>query len=83
MANLLLREVNENVVEFLRSNAKRNKRSLNSEILAVLEQHAQPSTKRIGAIERIEKLSKQFKALPGNASAVDLVREVRDSGCSW
>lgn len=81
MANMLLREIDEHVVNFLKTTAKKNKRSVNGEILSILEQAASSHPGRLGAMERIQKLSNSFK--PSKGSATKLVREVRGGSAGW
>lgn len=81
--NLSVKNVPNEVVERLRERAKRNHRSLQGELMAILESAALSST-----VER-EKLSvqevyerAQKLGLKGTSDSTKLIREARDAGYS-
>lgn len=78
MANLTVRDVDDDVVEWLRTQAKAHQRSLEGEIRALLEREARQ--RRMGAwLKRVALLRKQLPPWqPGMPTAADLVREGRD-----
>jgi len=78
MANLTVRDVDDDVVEWLRTQAKAHQRSLEGEIRALLEREARQ--RRMGAwLKRVARLRKQLPPWqPGMPTAADLVREGRD-----
>jgi len=78
MANLTVRDVDDDVVEWFRRQAKAHQRSLEGEIRALMEREAKQ--RRMTAwLKRIDRLRKQVPPWkPGMPTAVDLVREGRD-----
>ena len=78
MANLTVRNVDEDVVEWFRGQAKAHQRSLEGEVRALMEREA--SQRRMGAwLKRVARLRKQLPPWqPGMPTAVNLVRECRE-----
>jgi antitoxin FitA len=88
--NLSIKGVPESVAERLRQRAERNHRSLQGELMAIIEQAAQTQapapaarTVRQGwkTVEDLvaERLARPFVATPGLPLAVDIIRADRDS----
>ena len=75
MLNLSVKHVPEQVVKRLRQRAARNRRSLQGELLAIVEAAADevPTISARAVFERIRELR-----LPAGESAVDIVRAARD-----
>jgi plasmid stability protein len=78
MANLTVRDVDDEVVEWFRGQAKAHQRSLEGEIRALLEREARQRT--MGTwLKRVSRLRKQLPPWqPGMPTAAELVREGRD-----
>lgn len=78
MANLTVRDVDDDVVEWFRRQAKAHQRSLEGEIRALMEREAKQ--RRMTAwLKRIDLLRKRVpRWKPGMPTAVDLVREGRE-----
>ena len=74
--SLSIKNVPEAVVERLRERAKRNRRSLQGELLDVVERAAQeaPILSARDVYERIKKLN-----LPKGPSSADIIRKMRDA----
>lgn len=76
-ASLTIRNIPESVLAALRQRAAANKRSMQGEILAILESAAAEGATRLSApavLDRVRRLG-----LPGESSAVRLVRADRDA----
>lgn len=76
MTNLLLRDLSDHIASYLKVSAKKNKRSVNGEILSILEQVAAVNPTRIDTINRVQTLRKGFRS--DKVPAGKLVRELRD-----
>lgn len=76
MPNLIVRNINDNLRVFLRRSAKRNNRTLNAEIIAILEQRKKTDT-AIASLNRLRK--KIARKYPYQIDSVELIREDRDS----
>ncbi len=74
-ASLSIKNVPDDVVERLRARAARNRRSLQGELLALIERAADelPTTSAREIYQRITKLN-----LPAGESSADIIRERRD-----
>jgi plasmid stability protein len=74
--SLSIKNVPEAVVDRLRERAKRNRRSLQGELLDVVERAAleSPIPSARDVYERIKKLN-----LPKGPSSVDIIRKTRDA----
>ena len=74
--SLSIKNVPEAIVERLRDRAKRNRRSLQGELLDVVERAAQepPILSARNVYERIKKLN-----LPKGPSSVGIIRKMRDA----
>ena len=83
MANLVVREIPENQYKLLRSDARRNRRSLNAELLAMIAERAELARRRREAgkaMRRLDKLRVEIsRKYPNAPESVELIRELRDS----
>ena len=78
MTNLTVRDVDDDVVAWLRTQAKAHQRSLEGEIRALLEREAR-QRRMASWLKRVARLRKQLPPWkPGMPTAVDLVREGRE-----
>lgn len=75
MAQLLVRNLDEQVVDKLKARARENRRSLQAEVKLVLEQATRFD--RATALKRIEEVRKMLAGRPMSDSA-ELIRELRD-----
>lgn len=61
MPSLTIRDIPEDILEILRERARRNHRSLNGELLAVLETHAlAPVTDPRKVIEEVREIQQRY-----------------------
>jgi hypothetical protein len=74
--SLSIKNVPEAIVDRLRERAKRNRRSLQGELLDVVERAAgeSPILSARDVFERVKKLN-----LPKGPSSVDMIRKMRDA----
>ena len=74
-ASLSIKNVPDDVVERLRARAARNRRSLQGELLDLLERAVDevPTISARDVYERIRKMN-----LPAGESSADIIRELRD-----
>ncbi len=83
MPNLTVRNIPKGVYGLLKQAAKRQKRSLNAEVLAILADKAEMARRRAQAAKVIPQLRKMREELaskyPGLADSAELIREDRDS----
>lgn len=75
MAQLLVRDVSDEVVEKLKARARENRRSLQAEVKLVLEEATRFD--RATALKRIEEVRKMLAGRPMSDST-ELIRELRD-----
>lgn len=80
MSQILVRNLDPQVVERLKKRAERNHRSLEAEVRAILEDHAERDVRQ----RRIEEFLAAADAIrtrsgPQHTDSADLVREDRDS----
>ena len=75
MAQLLVRDLDEHVVETLKARARENRRSLQAEVKLVLEESARFD--RAAARTRIEEVRRKLADLR-TTDSTELVREIRD-----
>ena len=75
-ASLSIKNVPDDVVERLRARAARNRRSLQGELLDLIERAADevPTISAREVYDRIRKLN-----LPAGESSADIIREMRDA----
>jgi antitoxin FitA len=75
-ASLSIKNVPDDVVQRLRARAARNRRSLQGELLDLIERAADelPTISAREVYERIRKLN-----LPAGESSADIIRELRDA----
>ena len=78
--NLSIKNAPDDVVASLKARAIRNHRSLQGELMAILEEVAREKPK--SQARTIEELSARIRAIghPSPSEAVQMVREDRDSG---
>lgn len=83
MPNLTLRRVSQEVHRTLRRIAQENGRSLNAEILAILNKEAEHARRRRDlhkVIEEINRLREEVaRKYPNQTDSAELIREDRDS----
>ena len=79
MATLYIRDVPAVVVERLKGRASREGRSLNSEVLVVLEEAAQREKTLDEVLANIDAFAKRIKLSDDAPMPEDLIREDRDS----
>jgi plasmid stability protein len=78
MANLTIRNVDDDIVEALKSRAKSNNRSLESEIRQILvDQARRPSWRGAELLERAKRIAAMTPDVP-QTDSVELLREDRD-----
>lgn len=76
MAQVLIRDVKEEVIEALKERAKRNQRSLQGELKLIVTQAAQASRIDPALLAKIEALRNKLKGRK-HTSSVKLLREIR------
>ena len=76
MRQLLIRDVENEVVEALKERAKRNQRSLQGELKLIVTQAAQTTRIDPALIARIDALRNKLKGRK-HTSSVNLLREIR------
>jgi plasmid stability protein len=83
MPNLTVRNIPDSVYATLQSDARRNRRSLNAEILAILADKAEMARRRARAAEAMKRLdilqAELARDYPNQPASADLIREDRDS----
>lgn len=83
MPSLTFRRVPERVHKILRRNAQEHGRSLNAEILAILDRAFEEAKQRRGlaaVIDEINRLREEVaRTYPHQTGSVDLIREDRDN----
>lgn len=77
MANLTIRNVDDDVVERLKARAKTHNRSLEAEIRQVLIDQVHPRWRGAELLERVQRISRMTPDVPQTDSAI-LQREERD-----
>ncbi len=75
MANLSIKNVPEDLLEALRTRARRNHRSLQGELMAILEESVSPS-RGLTPRELLDEVRRSGLATPHEAAA--MIREDRD-----
>jgi plasmid stability protein len=79
MPNILVRNLEPATVEELRARAKRNERSVQAEVKAILEE---ATRSRAGAVERALRLSREMHEMTVGRSipdSADMIRDDRES----
>jgi plasmid stability protein len=79
MATLYIRDVPEALVNRLKRRARREGRSLNSEVLMVLGEAARQERTLEEVLASIDVFAKRIKLSPNAPMPEDLIREDRDS----
>jgi plasmid stability protein len=86
MASVLVRKVSEETVDLLKQRAAKNKRSLQAELSAILEQAGRDVRVR-NALEFLEEFHRQHPNVrkSGGPVSVEMIREDRDTdhGHDW
>ncbi len=73
--SLSVKNVPDDVAERLRARAKRNRRSLQGELLVILESAARPALSVADAAQRIRELGLP----PGPDESTEIIRHMRDT----
>ncbi len=76
MATLSIKHVPDELAERLRERARRNHRSLQGELLAILEETA---GKRTLTIEEVYELNKRLGPVPTTPDSLTILRALRDA----
>ncbi len=76
MAQVLIRDVEEKIIEALKERAKRNQRSLQGELKVIVTQAAQVSRINPALLARIDALRNKLKGRK-HTDSVKLLREIR------
>jgi plasmid stability protein len=79
MATLYIRDVPTPIVERLKRRAKREGRSLNGEVVALLEASVAEERTLREVLDRIEALAKEINLSPDAPTPEELIRLDRDS----
>ena len=83
MPNVMVRNIPKDAYAALKQDAKRNHRSLNAEILAMLRDRVEMARRRARAVEAMKRLdvlqAQMARDYPNQPSSVELIREDRDS----
>lgn len=80
MPTLYIRNVPVEVYEALKARAKREGRSVNAEALKILEDVAEQEPDPRVLVAELWELSKGLKRSPGDPTAEEVIRILRDSG---
>ncbi len=80
MPTLYIRNVPVEVYEALKARAKREGRSVNAEALKILEDVAEREPDPRALVAELWELSKEVKRSPGDPTAEEVIRILRDSG---
>lgn len=83
MPNLTVRNISKDVYAVLRQDARRNRRSINAEVLAALSDKAEMGRRRKRAAKAMRELDRLreeiYRQYPNAPESVELIREARDS----
>lgn len=82
MAAFHVRDIPEETLERLRKRAERNGRSMNQEVLLILD-HELGYASGDELIERLHRLRAEWTLPPGSPDPVELIREDRDRDPDW
>ena len=77
LPTLYIRNVPTEVYEALKARAKREGRSVNAEALAMLEEVSERE-RGCSAVERLWAIAKEIRRAPGDPSAAEMIRQMRD-----
>ena len=80
MATLYVRDVPERLYKRLRARARQNGRSLNAEVLEILEDVAAREEDAVAITERLRQLAYKINLPPDAPKPEDLIRWDRDFG---
>jgi plasmid stability protein len=78
MPTLHLRNVPTNVYETLKARASRNGRSLNAEVIRVLEEIVEQEQRSTSITEELRRLAEEINLPPEATKPEDIIREARD-----
>ena len=82
MPSLTIKNIPDEVLDALREQARANRRSLNGEVIAVLEAQIGIHAKRAAALQRIRELNEELRGQgfvpPAGDEVVRMIRETRD-----
>ena len=76
MAQITVRNLSNEAVEYLREAAERNKRSVEAEVRLILEELAARQVKRSEALKFLDEM--RARSLPQTSDSADLIREDRE-----
>jgi hypothetical protein len=83
MPNVMVRNIPEKDYAELQQDAKRNRRSINAQILSLLADNAAMNRRRRHAAKVMKQIAKMreeiFREYPNQPDSVELIREDRDS----
>jgi hypothetical protein len=77
--NITVKNVPDKVHRVIKREAKKNKRSLNSEIVQTLENEAAEAERRRKALEHRKKLERFVASLPPMSDSAPIIRRMRDA----
>lgn len=80
MPILYVRDVPDGLHEKLRARARRNGRSLNAEVLAILEQTGELEEDAVEITRRLQEIARRVNLPPDAPKPEDLIRRDRDYG---
>jgi plasmid stability protein len=75
---IYLRDVPVTIVKRLKARAKRNERSLNAELLTILDTVVERDDASAKITRRLEEMAREVYVPPGAPTPEDLIREARD-----
>jgi len=78
MADVLVRDVPKRVHDALKRRAKRNGRSVNAEVVTILDEAVRRERDAVEVTERLRELSRTVKRVPGMPTPEQLIREGRE-----
>jgi len=80
MATLYVRDVPEKLYKRLRARARRSGRSLNAEVLEILDEVAVREEDAVEVTKRLEEIARRINLPPDAPSPEELIRSDRDGG---
>jgi plasmid stability protein len=80
MADVLVRDVPKALHEALKRRAKRNGRSLNAEVVAILDADIANERDAVEITNRLREIARRVKQVPGMPTPEQLIRWDRDHG---
>ena len=79
MAQILIRGIGEDVVEYLRVRAKANERSVEAEARTILSTAAQRAKDRETGLRELEEIRRELNGGRMTGDSTDFIREDRDT----